>query len=275
MLVDGLAVALGGAVAARPVWLLFLELEDAAVVSVAEGAAAFADPLDCALLAAVVVGDFVLLPIVGKAVHIDLEGDALHLDLLAAQYANLLIQRAQLPIYYQLLRHLPLNPRIRLRTHVLQEGQDHRKRSQRSHSQRRFEQLIMRQHHLDLRRKIDDLGRYHWMRQRRHDRFLQLFDDLQVGFDSIHAEQHLLLLHLLQRRVQLDHVLPVPQQRLLADIHDPLHNDQSTRSMGAMSWFSPSLSSLILAILSNILLRYFWFSIFFSSSMIFFSVLKW
>lgn len=91
MLVDGLAVALGGAVAAGPVWLLDLELEDAAVVSVAEGAAALADPLDCALLAAVVVGDFVLLPIVSKAVDIDFKRYAFHLDLPTAQYTYLLI----------------------------------------------------------------------------------------------------------------------------------------------------------------------------------------
>ncbi len=61
------------------------------MVSVAERFTALADPLDCALLAAVVVGELVFLPIVRKAVHIDLKRDALHLDLLATQNTYLLV----------------------------------------------------------------------------------------------------------------------------------------------------------------------------------------
>lgn len=84
VLVDGLAVALGRAVTARPVRPVVLQLQDAVVLLVAQQTAVLADPLYVALLAVVKISDFSLLPPVREAKYVYLYWNALHPYLLTA-----------------------------------------------------------------------------------------------------------------------------------------------------------------------------------------------
>lgn len=77
-----MAVTLGRAIAASPIWLMILQLKDTVVVFMAELTAVLADPFHVAVLTRIKAGHLAFLPLVSKTVSIYLNWNALNLDLL-------------------------------------------------------------------------------------------------------------------------------------------------------------------------------------------------
>lgn len=162
VLVDGLAAALGGAVAAGPVRPVVLQLQHAVVVLVAQHAAVLADPLHAALLAVVKIGSFGLLPSVREAKHVDLYRNALHPDPLAAQHAHLLLQAAQLAVDDEGAGDAALDLGVHLRADVFEEGEYGGERGDGGHFDGGLEELLVGQRHFYLCGERDDLWGYDW-----------------------------------------------------------------------------------------------------------------
>lgn len=83
VLIDGLAITLGGAVATCPIRLMVLKLQHAVVLLVTKQAAVLTYPLHIAVLTTVEISHFRLLPSVREAICVYLQGNALYSHALA------------------------------------------------------------------------------------------------------------------------------------------------------------------------------------------------